>query len=210
MIIASVPLFTLLLAALQGLERLQWRGIAGGLLGIAGIGVLMYSPQSDGIPILSVLAMVGAALALSQAGIVVKKYPPSYPVAMNAVGVSVGAVVMLALSLLVGEEWSVPAEIESWVALTYLVLLGSVAVFGLYVYVLNHWPASRAAYQFVLMPFVTALAGALLLDEPITSALLVGGAIVLVGVYLGALSAKPEAPPEAPDQEALAARCAST
>ena len=209
-IIAAVPLFTLVLAALQGLERLRWRGIAGGLLGIAGIAVLLYSPQSDGVPVLSALAMAGSALALSQAGIVVKKYPGSHPVTMNAIGASVGSVALLALSLLVGEPWSLPAEVESWAALAYLVLLGSVTAFALYIYVLNHWSASRAAYQFVLGPFVTVLAGSLLLDESITAGLVVGGAIVLVGVYLGALSAKPEAPPQPPDQEDLSARYEST
>jgi len=209
-IIAAVPLFTLTLAAVQGIEGIAWRGIVGGLFGIAGIAVLLYSPQSEGVPILSVLAMAGAALCLSQAGIVVKKYPPCHPVAMNGIGVSVGAIAMLVMSILVGEEWVIPAEVESWVALIYLVLLGSVAVFGLYVFVLNHWPASRASYQFVLMPFVTAVAGTLLLDEPIGLGLVVGGAIVLVGVYFGALTSKPVAPPEHPDQEALAARCATT
>jgi drug/metabolite transporter (DMT)-like permease len=40
----------------------------------------------------------------------------------------------------------------------------------------------------VLMPIVSAGAGALLLDEPITTSLLLGGVIVLAGVYVGALS----------------------
>jgi drug/metabolite transporter (DMT)-like permease len=208
-IIATVPIFTLLLATLQGLERLNWRGVAGALLGVVGIAVLLYSPHSGGIPIVSAMAMAASALALSQAGIVVKKYPPCHPTAMNAIGVSVGATAMLVLSQLVGEEWSLPRERETWLALAYLVVLGSVAVFALYVFVLSYWPASRASYQFVLMPFVTALGGVLLLDEPITVGFAVGGAIVLLGIYVGALSATP-APPRAPDQEALALRCSTS
>jgi drug/metabolite transporter (DMT)-like permease len=90
------------------------------------------------------------------------------------------------------------------------VLLGSVGVFGLFIYVLNHWPASRASYQFVLMPFVSAIAAALILDEPIGTSLVIGGAIVLVGVYLGALSSSTTPVPAEPDQEALAFRCSTT
>ncbi len=206
-IIAAVPLFTLLLAALQGLESLHWRGVAGGLLGIAGIAVLLYSPSGKAIPIVSALAMAGAALGLSQAGIVVKKYPPCHPVAMNSVGVTVGAVAMLALSLLVGEEWTMPTETATWLAVVYLVILGSVAVFALYIFVLHHWTASRAAYQFVLMPFVSAAASIVLLDESLTAGLIVGGLIVVAGIYLGALSAQPAQPAQPPDQEALALRC---
>jgi drug/metabolite transporter (DMT)-like permease len=115
----------------------------------------------------------------------------------------------LVLSLLVGEEWSLPRQGETWLALAYLVVLGSVTVFALYIFVLNYWPASRAAYQFVLMPFVTALGGFALLDEPITIGFAVGGAIVLVGIYVGALSATPS-PPQAPEQEALALRCSTS
>ena len=99
---------------------------------------------------------------------------------------------------------------ENWLALAYLVLLGTVALFGLFLYVLNHWTASRASYQFVLMPFVAAIAGALLLDERISTSLVIGGAIVLAGVYLGALSGGTPPSTAPPDQEALALRCSTT
>lgn len=209
-IIAAVPLFTLLLAAVQRLEPFSWRGLAGGGVAIVGIAVLIGNPQSTSVPVLSALAMLGAALGLAQASIVVKKYPPCHPVATNTIGVSVGAAALLPLSLLTGEEWSLAAGADSWLAIAYLVLLGSVGVFGLFIYVLNHWPASRASYQFVLMPFVSAIAAALILDEPIGSSLVIGGAIVLVGVYLGALSSPTTPVPAEPDQEALAFRCSMT
>ena len=210
-IIAAVPLFTLLLAAVQRLEAFSWRGLAGGALAVAGIVVLIGRPDSSiSVPVLSALAMAAAALALSQASIVVKKYPPCHPVATNTIGVGVGAAVLLPLSALTGEEWSLSAGSDSWLAIAYLVLLGSVGVFGLFIYVLNHWPASRASYQFVLMPFVAAIAAWLLLDEPISGGLVVGGAIVLAGVYVGALSTAKTPVPAAPDQEALAFRCSTT
>ena len=38
------------------------------------------------------------------------------------------------------------------------------------------------------MPVTAVLAGAALLDEPITAAVVAGGAIVVAGVYVGALS----------------------
>jgi hypothetical protein len=42
----------------------------------------------------------------------------------------------------------------------------------------------------VLMPIVAAIAGSLLLGEPITTPLLAGGVILLAGVYVGALSGR--------------------
>ena len=57
----------------------------------------------------------------------------------------------------------------------------------LYAVLLARWPASRAAYVFVVLPLVTVALSAWLDDEPITPWLLLGGALVLAGVYLGAL-----------------------
>jgi drug/metabolite transporter (DMT)-like permease len=68
-----------------------------------------------------------------------------------------------------------------------LVVIGSIAVFLLYLVVLRHWAATRAAYRFVIIPFVTVLLSAWLDDEPVTVGLAIGGLLVLVGVYVGAL-----------------------
>ena len=57
----------------------------------------------------------------------------------------------------------------------------------LYVVVVRLWSASRAAYTFVLIPIVTVLLSAWIDDEPIGAGLVLGGLLVLAGVYIGAL-----------------------
>jgi drug/metabolite transporter (DMT)-like permease len=98
-----------------------------------------------------------------------------------------GALVLIVLSLLFGESIAVPEQAETWLALAYLVAIGSGVVFVLYVVVIRLWSASRAAYGFVITPVVTVLLSAWLDDEPITAGLVFGGVLVLVGVYVGAL-----------------------
>ena len=78
---------------------------------------------------------------------------------------------------------------STWVAIFYLVLGGSVTVFYLFLFVIRHWTASATSYQFVLFPFVTVLVAAWLAEEQVTTALLVGGVLVLLGVWLGAIAA---------------------
>jgi drug/metabolite transporter (DMT)-like permease len=68
-----------------------------------------------------------------------------------------------------------------------MVVLGSAPVFVLYVLVVRIWGASRAAYGFVLIPLVTVILSAWIDDEPVGAALLLGGPLVLAGVYVGAL-----------------------
>ena len=72
----------------------------------------------------------------------------------------------------------------------YLVA-ATVGLFLCILYVVQRWTASATAYTFVSMPVVAVLAGAALLDEPITAAVVAGGAIVVAGVYVGALSRRP-------------------
>ncbi len=46
------------------------------------------------------------------------------------------------------------------------------------------------SYIFVLMPVVATLLGVLILDEPITAVAVLGGIMVVTGVYVGALSGR--------------------
>jgi drug/metabolite transporter (DMT)-like permease len=68
-----------------------------------------------------------------------------------------------------------------------VVVAGSVLVFVLYLVVLRHWDASRAAYVFVLSPITAVALSAWLDGEPVGPSLVAGGVLVLAGVYLGAL-----------------------
>ncbi len=209
-IIAAVPVLTLLLARVHGLEPFRWRGLLGGLLTVGGIWVLLAGSGSAPVPIGSALAMVGAAFCFAEAGIVIKKFPPCHPMASNGLAMSIGAALLLVLSQVFGESWSLPTREGVWLVLAYIVLVGSVALFGMYLFVLKGWTASGASYQFVLMPFVAALLGAWLLGETINGGFVIGGLIVLTGVYVGALSSGSVPVPATPEQEAQAQRCSTT
>jgi drug/metabolite transporter (DMT)-like permease len=186
-LLALVPLVTLLLAVLWRQERATTAAVLGTLLALGGVALMSRDPVRDAVPITSLLAVVGGAACFAQALVLVRRFPPVHPVAMNAVGMSVAAIVLLIGSTVAGDEFVLPRHTETWFALAYLVLAGSVAVFLLYLVVLRYWAASRAAYAFVLMPFVTVVLSAWLDDERVTLALVGGGLLVLAGVYLGAL-----------------------
>lgn len=186
-IMALVPLLTLVLAAAQRLERFSWRGLVGSLLAAAGIGVILSGSAGAGAPVGPVLLVVGAATCASQAGIVVKRVPDADVITMNGVAMAVGASALLALSFTIGEEHALPSSPSVWVAVSFLALVGSPLLFILYVFVLNRWTASAASYQFVLFPPVTIVLGALVAGESVTGGLLLGLPLVLAGVYVGAL-----------------------
>jgi drug/metabolite transporter (DMT)-like permease len=185
-LLALVPLATLLLAVAWRQERLRVAAVVGTLLALAGIAV-MSRARREAVPLLSLLALVGSALCFAQAAVLVRRFPRLHPVVTNAVGMAAGAALLVAGSVVAGESIVLPRRAATWAALGYLVLFGSVAVFVLYVVVLRYWAASRAAYVFVLIPFVTVVLSVWLDDEPVGAGLVLGGLLVLAGVYVGAL-----------------------
>jgi drug/metabolite transporter (DMT)-like permease len=194
-LLALVPLATLLLAVLQREERLHGAAVIGAVLALAGVALMSRAPLRDSVPLLSLLAALGSAFCFAQAAVLVRRFPPVHPVTMNAVGMTTGAALLLAGSLVVGEPTALPERTATWVALGYLVAAGSVLVFVLYLVVLQHWPASRAAYAFALIPIVTVALSAWLDDEPVGAGLVLGGLLVLAGVYIGALRPARVPPP---------------
>jgi len=105
------------------------------------------------------------------------------------------------------------------------VVFGSIAMFGLYLFALRRWTASAVSYVTLLMPLITVPLAAALIAEQVSIWFLAGGAIALVGVYVGAFlkirprrSSATSAPeclpidacaPSEPDTQRLATRAAS-
>jgi drug/metabolite transporter (DMT)-like permease len=186
-IMASVPLLTVMFAAAHRLEPLRFRGVIGAVIALTGIAIMSSGALSGDVSLISVLAVMVAAAAASESGIVLKLLPSAHPVVTNAIGMSVGAVLLLLLSSIAGEAWGAPKSPSVWGAIVYLAV-ASPFLFMLVVYVIQRWTATGASYQFVLFPIVSVIGGALLLGEDVTLSLLLGAPFVLAGVYIGALS----------------------
>lgn len=185
-LLATAPLLTLLLAVAQGLERFRWQGLAGSLVAAAGIGVVFGNQLGADVPLLSLFALVAAALCMAETNVIAKLIPPGHPISANLIGMAVGTVLLGAISMSVGEAWTLPTEAATWASLFYLASVGSVALFLTYLFVLARWTATAASYALLLMPLWTVAVAALLLDESLSPAFAIGGALVIGGTYLGA------------------------
>jgi drug/metabolite transporter (DMT)-like permease len=184
-VLAVGPLMTLLLAVAHGMERLSGRALAGALVALAGSVVIFFQPGSIAFGWGSFALLGVAALCASEAVVVSKLAGGEHPVAMNFLGMSAGAVVLLLVAAAAGERLALPADGETQLALAYLVG-GTVGLFLLVLFVVQRWTASATSYTFVLMPVIAAALGALVADEAITVTTIAGGAVVCAGVYVGA------------------------
>lgn len=193
-IIAVVPLLTLFLTVAHGLERFRWRALVGALLALAGLTFVVADRLSADVPLGSMLAVLAGAALLAESGVVVKLTPRAHPVASNAVAMLGGGLLLLVMSAAVGDTWQAPAASDTWAAMVFLVIGGSVAVFGLFVFLLGRWPASAVSYTLLLQPIAAIAYSAILTHEAVTPSLFVGAAVVLIGVYVGTSTSSGEVP----------------
>jgi len=185
-VIALAPLATYGLAMAQGQERFRPQAAIGSLIALAGIAIVFLDQLGAAVP-LGPLALVAIGmLCLSEAGIIVKWIPRTDPFATNAVAMLTAGLLLLGASFALGEVHLQPKLLGTWLALGYITFFGSVVMFGLYLFGLKHWSASGMSYSTLMLPFVSVTVATLLTGETFSPGFIVGGLVMLGGVYLGA------------------------
>jgi drug/metabolite transporter (DMT)-like permease len=170
------------------MERLRSRAVAGAALSLTGIALSFGAASQLDVPMASLLALLAATSSFAAGSLVARGLRGSDPVVQNLLATLVGGAVLLTISALLGESWVLPRTSGTWLAFVYLVVPGTVVVFLLLLHVLRAWSATASSYQFVLAPIVSISLAGLLLGEPIGPQVLIGTALVLAGVYLGAIA----------------------
>jgi drug/metabolite transporter (DMT)-like permease len=185
-VIALSPLATYALAVAQRQESFRVQGLAGAVIALVGIGIVFVEELSLAVPLGSLVLILGGMVCLSEAGVIVKWIPRSDPLTTNAVAMLTAAVLLIAASLIAGESRALPTRSETWLAVGYIVVFGSVAMFTLYLFGLARWTASGMSYSTLLLPFVSVTVATILTGERFSLAFVAGGIVMLAGVYIGA------------------------
>jgi drug/metabolite transporter (DMT)-like permease len=185
---ALTPAGVYLLSVLRGRERPTPARLAGIAVAFAGVVALLLGRGLGE----ALGPLVGDLFILGAVGAWV-----IWTAESRAMAVTHGGLRTAGWSLMAGAVWCVPvapfvvkldaflaAPPIAWACLAYLVLLTSMGSYALWNYALSRTEASRVAVFANLQPVATALAAWALLDEPIGGELVVGGALVLLGVRL--------------------------
>ncbi|WP_248749738.1 DMT family transporter [Pseudomonas sp. MWU15-20650] len=95
---------------------------------------------------------------------------------------------MLAISTVASGRLTVQGlaavHLPQWYSLFYLGVLGSALAYIGYYDGIRRIGATRSGVFIALNPLTAVISGALLLDEPLTAPMLVGGVVILLGIYL--------------------------
>ncbi|MFF5702194.1 EamA family transporter [Streptomyces sp. NPDC012794] len=185
LLVAAVPMWVVVLRAGSG-DRPSPRTVAGVLVGLAGLGVLTSPGLSGEVRLWGVLMVLAASVLWSLGSFSASKLPlPENPFAGSAYQMLAGGVGGVVVGLLRGEQRGLDVgafSTASWVALGYLVLIGSVVGFTAYAWLLQAAPLSLVATYAYVNPVVAVALGALILDEALTLPIVLGGAIVVAAV----------------------------
>lgn len=187
------PFFVALLAHYGfHLEDLNLRKIAGIAVGFAGI-VVIYADQvqtSVG-SIKGLITLLVSTLGSSLSLVYLKKHGRELnTLILNFYSMLFGAGLLLLAAVLLERGQSVHWSQKNILALLYLTVFGSVIAFTIYFYLLKHLKATQMSFVTLIYPVLALLLGAWVLGERVSNRIVMGAALVLIGIFMASRSVR--------------------
>jgi drug/metabolite transporter (DMT)-like permease len=188
LIAALQPLFILVLMRTLQRKALQPKSIIGVLLGLSGMYILVSQNDittKDGA-VTGIIMILTCILSWSIGSLFVAKadVPQNFFVSTGYQMIAAGVILAIA-SLAFNEVWVSPLDWSSdaYVALTCLILFGSIAAFTSFNFLLKKISTEKVATSSYVNPVIAMLLGWYFLEEEITSQSMIAAAVMLTGVY---------------------------
>lgn len=181
---ATLPLLTAVIAHAFGVEPIGRRRIAAGLVGLAGVAVLVSSQLRGAVPPLPMFAVFLGAATAALAGVLLARAPHGHPIVTNALAHAAGVPFCLAASVALHESRAWPATFAAWAPILYLTVAGSVIAFVAFAWLVQRWSVGRISFIAVITPVIATALGAFVHHERLGFQALTGAAIVLTGVVI--------------------------
>lgn len=204
---AIFPLWLVVIGLLGSKSKPPSKAVFGLLIGFSGVCIIFYEHLSDflnadfrfGI-FLSLIATWSWALGTTYTKKKAEQFNPYFSLGLQMV---TSGVTLLTVSAATGNTIPVTAIAwQSWLAIGYLVVFGSVISFIAYLYALQNLTTEQTSIYAYINPIVAMLLGWLIFDEKLTIFIAVGGLIALAGVFLVNKAYKTPSP-EQPETEGV-------
>jgi drug/metabolite transporter (DMT)-like permease len=186
LIVSANPVFTAVLAAAFLGEALTWRKVMGLLLGIAGVGFIVWHRMSVGTDDWHGILFTLASLASIVAGTILFKVlaPKGSLWVGNGVQNLSAGIVLLPFAFTFSSISDIVPSARLLGAFAFLVLGGSILAYLLWFHLLKVCGATAASAYHFLMPPLGMLFAFLVLGEHVESRDLLGIVPVALGIYL--------------------------
>ncbi|MFP4889270.1 EamA family transporter [Paraburkholderia sp. EG304] len=180
--VATVPLFATVIAAVAGrkIGRGEWFAVG---LGFAGIVILSHGDSTPGSVGGSLAILCGALFWAGGAHLAGVLKLPSDLFLSTSLQIGLGGAISTLVAWAAGEQM-LELHFLPLVAFLYLMLIGTMAAFVAYGYLIRHTSPIIASSCMYVNPIVAVALGALLLGEPVTRSTVIATIVILSSVGL--------------------------
>ena len=183
---STMPLFTALLSFLLLSVAVTRRGALGLVVGLLGTGVLVSPSLGGETTAIGIGALVVSALAWAFGTVFMKwkDFGGISPMMLVGVQLAMSAVVLIPTALLIEGTTRTDWSIGLFAPLLYAAVPANALTFALIAMVAQRASPTQAAATAYLIPVFGVLFGWLIRDEVLGIAEFIGGALVIVGVFV--------------------------
>lgn len=187
LLVATFPIWNTLLGMTgpRG-ERLAPTGWVGTIVALAGVGILV-KPFESGVQSswIGVAAVLLASLSWSVGTVYARRRIRGVdPIVASAIETTIAGPLMFGVHFLFERGEPIAWGGQAWLAVGYLVVMGSLVGFSAFAYIAAHMSSSKVATYAYVNPVVAVLLGWAFLGEAVNARLLIGGATILGGLLL--------------------------
>jgi drug/metabolite transporter (DMT)-like permease len=192
LIVSANPVFTAVLAALLLNEQLTWRKVAGLVLGVLGVGLIVWHRMSVGADSPQGILFTLASLASIVAGTILFKLlaPKGSLWIGNGVQNLAAGIVLIPVALTLADVGDIVPNFQLLGAFAFLTLGGSILAYVIWFHLLRMCGATAASAYHFLMPPLGMLFAWIVLGEHVAGRDLLGIIPVAFGIYLVTRSGK--------------------
>jgi O-acetylserine/cysteine efflux transporter len=181
----QVPLGVLMAAILLG-ERVTWRQGLGMLIAFAGVTFIAGAPRLEANRI-GLFFLLTAATAWGLSTIQLKKLGPIDPFTLNGwLGLFIAIELLCVSRALEGSPipFLLASSWRGWVGILYTGLVSTVVAFGLWSRLVATYSVSQTMPFMLLIPLFAIMGGIVLNGDRLTSDIVLGGVMTILGVGL--------------------------
>lgn len=188
-IIAAIfPIWVVIISFFRG-ERIAKLAVTGTLISFVGICVIFYEHLADFLIAdfrLGIILSVIATITWAFGTLYTKKKAASFnPYFSLGLQMFISSILLFAYNGATGISVSLSEiPISTWYAIAYLVIVGSLITFTIFIYSLQNLPPEISSIYAYINPIVAVLLGAVLFGESLSLSIALGGFVTLFGLYL--------------------------
>jgi drug/metabolite transporter (DMT)-like permease len=187
LLVASVPLWVVVLRTVVARERVALGTLVGVGVGFSGLALLLLpgSRPADATTLGVVLVLIAACSWAIGSFLSPRMTMPADPLVSTAWQMVAGGAALLVGGVIAGEPLDVGlghASAESLFALAYLITAGSWVAYTAYAWLLQNAPISQVSTYAYVNPLVAVVLGWAILDEQLAVGMLAGAGLVVASV----------------------------